>query len=88
MKFISYDGEFPNLCSGTVILEDDDGTRYEIDGLESGGYVTFTPDWEEIVGHGDWYVLDWPDGFPEDKQDEALGLINDNVRRGCCGGCV
>ena len=36
MKFISYDGEYPNLCSGTMIVEKKNGTKLKITGLRTG----------------------------------------------------
>lgn len=53
VEFVSYDGRFPNLCSGTLVLK--------IDGVErtmpqycmsSGGSVWFDNDWGEHVESG------------------------------------
>lgn len=89
IKFISYDGAYPNLCSGTLVLELD-GTRYECDDiLSSGGHVRFDSDWNEDVGKGEWEVRG--DELPEELQPHAREiavLVNEKVAEGCCGGCV
>jgi hypothetical protein len=89
IKFISYDGRWPNLCSGKLVLEVN-GERVEFPkySLSSGGYVRFDKDWQEDVGQGEWKVNDWPSDFPEELKNEALREINDNISHGCCGGCV
>lgn len=54
MKFISYDGDWPNLCRGTLVVEKD-GNQYSIYGaLISGGWCGFDPDGEDQVeeAHG------------------------------------
>lgn len=87
VEFVSYDGRFPNLCSGTLVLK--------IDGVErtmppccmrSGGSVTFDSDWCEHVDSGLWSV-DVPDDLM-DLKDEIEECVNANVPHGCCGGCV
>jgi len=89
VTFVSYDGEYPNLCSGVLVL-DVDGTRWEFPryAMESGGTVWFDDEWREHVGHGPWSIAEWPHGFPDDQKEEALDVINENVPWGCCGGCV
>lgn len=68
VKFVSYDGEYPNLCSGTLVLEID-GKKVSF-GMQSlwengkkadypkfwcsGGSVGFDDDWSEIVSPGPW----------------------------------
>lgn len=87
VEFVSYDGRYPNLCSGTLVLK--------IDGVErvmpsycmhSGGSVTFDNNWTEHVGTGLWSV-DVPDDL-SDLESEIEACVNDNVPYGCCGGCV
>ena len=87
IEFVSYDGKWPNLCSGTLVLK--------INGEEivssklcmcSGGSVTFDADWNETVTQGPWTV-DVPDELL-DYKEEIEKVVNDNVLWGCCGGCV
>lgn len=87
IEFVSYDGRFPNLCSGTLVIK--------IDGVErtlpkycmnSGGFVSFDSDWCAHVESGAWSV-DVPDDLIDHKQ-EIEDCVNDNVPFGCCGGCV
>lgn len=89
VKFISYDGAFPNLCSGKLILEVN-GKKVEFPNycLCSGGSVSFSDDWEETVTQGEWRITDFPKDFPENLKTEAEDIVNENVRWGCCGGCV
>lgn len=49
IKFISYDGAWPNLCRGTLTVEKD-GKQYSMANvLISGGSVSFDNDWEECI---------------------------------------
>lgn len=86
VKFISYDGKYPNLCSGTLVLEID-GKEHSFEyALISGGGVYFDSDWNENVTRGEWCV-NLPDEFKHLK-NIVEELVNDNVEYGCCGGCV
>ena len=74
---IEYNGEYPNLCRGTldVII---DGVRWEFGScLSSGGYVTFDENWSEDVGEGQWSITEYPEGFPEDLELLVEQLVND-----------
>ena len=55
IEFVSYDGKYPNLCSGNLILNID-GTDYRFKYvLSSGGSVYFNDDWSDFtVNHGNW----------------------------------
>ncbi len=102
VKFVSYDGKWPNLCSGTLVLNID-GTDYSFGytGLftktkcdfpmfwHSGGSVTFDEDWNGNVTPGCWRIdsLDLPEQFRK-YTDEINRVFNDNVPHGCCGGCI
>jgi len=96
MIIISYDGTWPNLCSGTLIV----GTgrsdtnkvisyRFPRFALESGGSTCYGRYNEDThVSQGPWSIKKWPDGFPEELKEETLELINKHIEHGCCGGCL
>ena len=102
VKFVSYDGKYPNLCTGTLVLNID-GTDYSfgfttVPGMSkcdfpmfwhSGGRVSFDNDWNANVTSGRWQIdsLDLPEQFRE-YTDEIDEVFNGNVPYGCCGGCV
>lgn len=90
IEFISYDGKFPNLCRGTLVLKKGD-KEYSIKyALVSGGECYFTDNYEnEVVTSGDWIIEE--SSLPEELApyvDEIEKLVNDNVPQGCCGGCL
>ena len=69
--------------------------RFEFDHykpLMSGGRVSFTKDWDEIVTSGPWEIDDeaWPKELPqlEILRWAILEAVNEQVPHGCCGGCV
>ena len=90
IRFVSYDGEYPNLCSGTLILEiDGHEIKFPAYCLSSGGSVTFSDDWDECVASGPWSIPDWPDvPLTEEAKKLCKDLVNENVPFGCCGGCL
>ncbi len=71
-------------CSGDleVVI---DGTKWKFPkrALVTGGYVV----WDD-VGFGPWNINKWPDGFPEELKEATLKAVNEQVKWGCCGGCV
>ena len=100
IKFVSYTGEYPNLCSGTLTLEID-GIEYTFGGgykepktdfrrfWSSGGSVWFDDEWGEYVEGGEWSidVDDLPEQFRKYAK-EIDSVFIENVEWGCCGGCV
>ena len=86
IEFVSYDGAFPNLCSGELVLRIDEKERRLCRALESGGVCGFTGHWDEYVTEGPWSV-----NLPEDLlgyKEEIEKVVNENIRWGCCGGCL
>lgn len=89
IKLISYDGEWPNLCSGTLIVEIDGKTwEFPSHSLSSGGSVWFDESWSEHVEDGPWGISNWPEGYPEEAKEKTVDLVNEEIHWGCCGGCV
>ena len=90
IKFISYDGHYPNLCSGTLVLNIDGvNVTFPSHCLCSGGYIIFDHDWNADISEGDWdiYEEDIPPAYRHLK-NEILEVVNENVPHGCCGGCI
>lgn len=88
VEFVSYDGEYPCLCSGTLVLKINGEIRIMPSGcLSSGGGVSFDEDWNEIVTQGRWDISSLPEDL-EPLRDEIVDCINENIPWGCCGGCV
>ena len=86
---IDYDGSFPNLCSGQLVVTIEGFTWVFPDHcLSSGGNVWFDDDWCEHVESGEWRIREWPEGFPEDLKKLVESTVNDEISPGCCGGCV
>ena len=90
VKFVSYDGRFPNLCSGTFVYARC-GRQYSAHHvLNSGGgldsdYSAYSGLWS----FDDGFVDDLKSqGFTEDDVDKLLDAVNDKVSHGCCGGCA
>lgn len=101
VKFISYDGEYPNLCSGILTLEIDGkvvtfgntfkGTDY-CAFWRSGGCCGFRGgNYSDSYIETDEWQFDDVEYFPEEcleYYDEIKRLFNSNVPYGCCGGCI
>ena len=88
---IQYDGEYPNLCSGNLIVTINGKEWHFVPhALHSGGCVSFDDNWSETVTAGAWDIWDddWPANFPNELKDEVLKAINNEIPWGCCGGCV
>ena len=103
LEFVSYDGKYPNLCSGTLIVKID-GKEVSFEGYSrndehsiypkfwvSGGSVTFDDDWNESVSQDDWQLQVDEKNYPPEIYavlPMLIDLMNVNVHNGCCGGCV
>lgn len=86
---IRYNGAYPNLCSGDLVVIIDD-TEWEFPDycLCSGGSVWFDDEWNENVESGEWEITKWPENFPEEYKPWVLSAVNEDIPHGCCGGCV
>lgn len=89
LTFVSYDGNYPNLCSGQLVLAiDGNNVVFPKYCLSSGGGVFFDNDWQEEVTQGEWTISEFPKDFPEEMKELAVDIVNENIPFGCCGGCV
>lgn len=78
LEFISYDGEYPNFCSGTLVMKFNNQTIIFPDNCLLGG----------SIGSGEWYIDKFPENFPEELKEQAQILVHDNIEHGCCEGCI
>ena len=87
VEFVSYNGKFPNLCSGTLIIKVN-GEEFILEAcLQSGGKCGFDEERNRYIETGDWRLCYLPDSL-EQYRDEIFKVVNENVPRGCCGGCI
>lgn len=87
VEFVSYDGDFPNLCSGTLVLRiDGEKVTFPKYCMCSGGSVGFDEHWNGCIDKGYWSVV-VPEQYTDIK-DEIERCVNENVKHGCCGGCL
>ena len=90
VEFISYDGRYACLCSGTLIIKVD-GKIYSFrNAMISGGCTCGGPntDWDMWSEEGDWDVNLEEHPELEHYKEEIKRVVNDNVEHGCCGGCI
>lgn len=91
VEFVSYDGAYPNLCTGQLVLKINGQVReFSRHCLQSGGTVWFDNDWNAHIENGRWSIDPRPHP-PEDLEPlrkEIEECINENIPHGCCGGCV
>ena len=88
MITLTYDGYWPNSCSGNLIVTIDEMTYHLGNCLCSGGSVWFDEEWCEHVESGPWSINEWPDNFPKEYQQQVIDAVNLEIGWGCCGGCV
>ena len=103
VEFVSYTGKYPNLCRGVLTLcIDGEEVRFGHDYFESwktdgnydefwatGGTCGFYADGEDYVDHDEWQLV--KSNLPEKYKlygEELINVFNENVRWGCCGGCL
>jgi hypothetical protein len=90
IEFVSYDGKYPNLCSGQLVMRVNGvDVKFPKYCLHSGGSVWLSNGYsEEHVEKGEWTIAKWPEDFPKELKGAAKDLVNQNIPKGCCGGCV
>ena len=88
VEFVSYDGEYPCLCMGTLIIKVN-GKNHSLEhAIISGGSICRDEYWDMWATHGDWEVdlEEYPELEP--YKEKITRVVNENVRQGCCGGCI
>ena len=96
VKFTSYTGRYPNLCTGVLTLEID-GVSYTFGNSWKEPKPDFGEFWSSGGGitrnyetyNGEWRidVSKLPEQFRK-YASEIDEVFNTNVRWGCCGGCI
>ena len=98
IKFVSYTGAYPNLCSGVLTMNidgvdktfgDDDDCDYNKFWV-TGGRAYFSGRWSKShIETDEWTII--RDKLPLELKpyaEEITEIFNDNVTYGCCGGCL
>ena len=88
VEFVSYNGKWPCLCHGTLIIKVD-GKSYSFENaMISGGRICCGQDWDMWVEQDDWKIdlEEYPELEP--YKEEITRVVNENVPQGCCGGCI
>ena len=90
IEFVSYDGAWPNLCSGTLTIKVDGKTYAFNHAMMSGGHICGGPstDWDMWAESGPWSLDLEEHPELEPYKEEITQVVNDNVPYGCCGGCI
>lgn len=88
VEFVSYDGAYPNLCTGQLVLKINGQVReFSRHCLQSGGTVWFDNDWNAHIETDAGLSTPPPEDL-EPLRKEIEECINENIPHGCCGGCV
>lgn len=97
VEFISYDGKYPNLCGGRLVLGIN-GIPYTFGYKRndhepfwsSGGKTGFRGQYNDAYVLKDEWIIN-VDVLPVEIRKYANEIIeefNNNVPYGCCGGCL
>lgn len=88
IEFVSYDGKWPCLCYGTLIIKVNGKTYSFNDAMISGGRICKDEEWNMWSEQGPWELNleEYPELEP--YKEEITEIVNDNVSWGCCGGCI
>ena len=95
--FVSYDGEYPNLCRGTLVIEVD-GKEYKFSPYKKNeNDDSLRAFWSSGGGLNTNYhpfTKEWNidvSKLPSELRmyaEEIDRVFNENVPHGCCGGCA
>ncbi len=85
---IKYNGKWPSLCCGQLIVTIE-GEEWEFPDycMTSGGAICHDEEdyWSE---QGPWTIDKWPVGFPDKWKLPIIEAVNEQIDEGCCGGCI
>lgn len=89
VEFVSYDGRYPSLCMGTLVLKIN-GKKISFGDNKNDNYPSF---WRSggCAGYssGEWMIAINEIPVKYQKYAEEIDVVfNNNVRYGCCGGCA
>lgn len=86
---IEYDGKYPCLCMGHLIVWIDD-VKWDFGrfSISSGGGIHRNEYWDMWTSEGEWSIDEFPKGFPDELKELVLLKINEEIPHGCCGGCI
>lgn len=83
IEFISYDGNFPCYCHGTLHIRVN-GFGYHLE----HAVIPALPEWMGGKVDGQfWKVINLPDVLFVYRND-IEELVNEHLPHGCCGGCL
>lgn len=86
---VRYDGKYPALCMGDlVIVVDGKEWKFPNNCLSSGGSAGVDSEYDEYCYYGDWSIDEYPKGFPEELKEAVIQAINKQILKGCCGRCI
>lgn len=88
VEFVSYNGRYPCLCSGTLTIKVDGKTYSFRNAMLSGGQICRNEEWDMWSEEGDWEIDLEEHPELEQYKEEITRVVNDNVEHGCCGGCI
>ena len=91
VEFVSYDGRYPNFCSGELVLVINGMTHYfgnhYYDHQDETHHKAFwSKNWLDMEGEWEIDCLELPE-FLRPYAHEIDCTFNANVARRCCGGC-
>lgn len=93
IEIVSYDGKYPNLCSGRLTLKvggKEYVTQPGVLCVGDGAGCYGNSDGSYTVAVGDWCVA--PDKLPKEIRRYAarieVAVSEAGIERPCCGGCI
>ena len=93
IEIISYDGKYPNLCSGRLTLKVGGKEYVTHPGVlcpGEGAGCSRDSDGNWTTDRGDWFI--YPEDLPKEIRRYAARIesaVNESdIEKPCCGGCI